>query len=271
MGGFVVNIITVFIPGLASQQMEDGFAFHLDGPASVAASIGIAIAQALIYAAAVRGLLPERGGPPAWTYVTTAVLVGIACGAAVGGLFALLVLFAAFAALTWVAYTSDGAVRPDPLGLAGRRTAIGVAVAASLGLGGAATYGFLHPFEIGDFDLQRQAEPSQRSLDVLMPWIDNTGFRPVRVLAIEPGVERGPALRLADVRRIPDMGYGTRAFRPFVADGNLGREPTLLLRFSRAGCVPGATGRVESVRVRYELAGERTMALPFDPPLTLRC
>lgn len=267
----MVNFVSVFIPGLERQQMDDGVAFSIDGPASIAASIGVGLAYALIYAAAVRGVLPERSGRPAWTYAVAAVVVGIAGAAAIGGLYGLVALFAAFAALAWVAYTSDGAVRPDPLGLRGRRVVIAVAVVVGLGLGGAAVYGFLHPFQIGDVDAQRPIEPSKRSLDVPMPWIDNAGLRSVRVLAIEPGVERGAALRLAEVRRSPDNGYGTRAFRPFVADGNLGAEPSLVLRFSRAGCVPGATGRVESVRVRYELAGERTMALPLEPPLTLRC
>lgn len=270
VGGFVVNSVSVFIPGLDRQQMDGGFAFHVDGFASIVASLGVGLAYALIYAAAVRGVLPERSGRPAWTYAMAAVVVGIAGAAAAGGWLGLLVLLAAFAALAWVAYTPDGGVRPDPLGLRGRRAAIAVTLAVACGLGGAAAYGFLHPFEIGDAGSSRAIEPSTRSLDVSL-WINNTGFRSVRVLAVEPGVERGPALRLADVRRVPDMGYGTRAFRPFMADGNLGAEPTLVLRFSRAGCVPGATGRVESVRVRYELAGERTMALPLDPPLTLRC
>lgn len=41
---------------------------------------------------------------------------------------------------------------------------------------------------------------------------------------------------------------------------------------SRAGCRPGTSGRIESVRVRYRLGGaERTQLLRLDDPLTLAC
>jgi hypothetical protein len=43
------------------------------------------------------------------------------------------------------------------------------------------------------------------------------------------------------------------------------------LRISRAGCTPGQSGRIESVRVRYRLGGERTTLLKLDPALALSC
>ncbi|HWI71260.1 MAG TPA: hypothetical protein VNT55_04855 [Baekduia sp.] len=112
-------------------------------------------------------------------------------------------------------------------------------------------------------------------MQVWGPTLRNDGGRPVRILGVEPGEEHGFALHLTNVELMPDVGYlrDARPFRSFVipAHGDSHGAGSLILDVSRAGCRRGTTGRIDSLRVRYALGGERSALLKLENPLTLTC
>jgi hypothetical protein len=93
--------------------------------------------------------------------------------------------------------------------------------------------------------------PGRADAVVRNPIIENDGGRAVRILAVEPGVERGYALHLIAMK--VDKGgvqNGTespwRSFQPFTLAPHETAD-NLNMVLSRAGCRPGASGRIESL------------------------
>ncbi len=270
-GSILARVPMAFIPGVSAAGSDATLPFLVEGPLSVAAGLGLLFFQTVVVVGLTRVALSGDESRPAWIYVFGVLLAAIAAAGAVGGWLGLLVLVPVLTSLRWIAYEADGTVRPDPLRLDRRGARVVGAVLASLGLLGGYGYGVLHPLVVqADGSLQDPIEATTRPLEVALPQVNNDGGPTARVVAIEPGVERGAALRLADVRVYPNEGWRTLPFMPYELSRD-GMPTSVVLRFSRAGCTPGATGYVESVRMRYELAGKRTLTVPFDPPLSLRC
>jgi hypothetical protein len=212
--------------------------------------------------------------PPAWTptALTLAAAGLLAAGTgittpAAGALAAL--------ALRYTAYRADGSIRPDPLRPPSRASAVALGLALPVfALSIATAYAISHPLKARWWSSGMPLKASRDDAEVLNPIIENTGGRPVRILAIEPGEEHGYALHLSGVRVqkrtwVPPAPR-TLPFRPFTLAPHAERDD-LVLRISRAGCRPGQSGRVDSVRVRYALGGERSTLLKLSEPLTLSC
>jgi hypothetical protein len=225
---------------------------------------------------AVRGVFRVGGGPvPAssWTALTLAPAIALALtplattvAAGIG----------AAIALNYTAFAADGTARPEPLDRLSTRARhalrVGIPV---LTIGIATAYAVYHPLTIWSGGGELPAKPGRTTATLSLATIQNDGGRPVRILAVEPGVERGYALHLTGVafERTDTILPGesdTRPFHPFTLRAHH-EAPRLSLSISRAGCRPGRSGRIESVRVRYLLGGERTMLLKLDPALALSC
>lgn len=178
-------------------------------------------------------------------------------------------------ALRYTAYEADGGVRPEPLDAlpSTARHALRVAIPV-VAIGTATAYCVYHPLTLSG-SLGEVLKPARTTIDVRAMRLTNDGGRSLRILAIEPGIERGYALHLSGVALdredviMPGEAW-TRPFHPFTLRPHQ-ESPGLSLRLSRAGCRPGAAGRIESVRVRYLLGGERTMLLKLDEPIVLSC
>jgi hypothetical protein len=214
--------------------------------------------------------------PPAWTWtaatlaVAAVVTATTAASAIAGGIAAALVL-------RWTAYRADGSFRPEPLALPSRRWTLAVGLAVPVAAIGAATaYAIAHPVHAGWGGEPTAIAATRAPLRVDGPTLVNDGGRPVRILGVEPGVERGFALHLSDVL-VEDQGVTpigrlprTSPLGSFMLAPHAERSD-LLMVVSRAGCRPGTSGRIESVRVRYELGGVRSVLLALQRPLTLTC
>jgi hypothetical protein len=211
---------------------------------------------------------------PAWTW-TALTLAPAAVVAAGTEVTTSVVGVLAAVALRFTAYRADGSVRPEPLRPPSRIWALAAWMGLPvLAIGIATAYAMYHPLEVR-FGGGGPLKPGRTAISLHGPTIVNHGGRPVRILAIEPGVERGYALHVTGVelRRMDVIRPGkpwTRPFRPFTIAPH-GEHSTLALIISRAGCRPGASGRIDSVRVRYVLGGERTALLKLGEPLTLAC
>lgn len=212
--------------------------------------------------------------PPAWTptALTLAAAGLLAAGTGVttpaaGALAAL--------ALRYTAYRADGSIRPDPLRPPTRASATALGLALPVfAISIATTYAISHPLTARWRSSGAPLKVARTDAEVLNPVIENTGGRPVRILAIEPGEEQGYALHLSGVRfqsrTWRPSEPATRPFRPFTLAPHAERDD-LMLRISRTGCRPGLSGRIDSVRVRYALGGERSTLLKLSEPLTLNC
>jgi hypothetical protein len=223
----------------------------------------------------IRGVFRLGGGPvPAstWTALTFApalllAVTPLATGTAAG-------LAAAFT-LRYTAFTADGEARREPLDALApiARHVLRVAIPV-VTIGVATAYSIYHPLRqwSGGGD---PIKPGRTPITVSFTTFTNEGGRTVEILGVEPGVERGYALHLTGVA-LNRMGVTlpgestTRPFHPFTLKAHAD-SPSMSLVLSRAGCRPGATGAIESVRVRYRLGGERTALLRFDEPLRLAC
>jgi hypothetical protein len=225
---------------------------------------------------------------PAWTWtavtlVPAAVLAAASPAVTSAGAWAI-----AGVALRYVAWRSDGrarlelrfarrtdgAARPESWLTArvARRWAV---VVPALLLAGLSGYAVFHPLSVDE--TERAVIHAGRSPVLVQgPPIRNESGRAVRVLSIEPGRERGYALHLIGVRKTMDgmspdgVHPPTREVTSFVIRGN-DATMGLLLQLSRAGCRPGTSGRIETVRVRYLRGGEHVMELPLHPAPTLVC
>jgi hypothetical protein len=271
--GALLALLALAAPGLLgvatlsfSAHGPDWFAPQTPGAVLAdVAVIGVFVWTSTLCA---RGILgwAQIATPPAWT--PTALTFGGA-GLLVAGFglsFAAGCALAAIA-LRWTAYRIDGSVRPEPLaGLSRpwRRAArFGLPV---LALGVATAYAIYHPLtgRWWDDGLAPALRPSRADLHQLNPILENRGGRPIRVVAIEPGEEHGYALHLAGV------AFRDAPFRSFTLGPHATRND-LEMTISRAGCRPGTSGRIDSVRVRYDLGGARSTLLKLSTPLTLAC
>jgi hypothetical protein len=212
---------------------------------------------------------------PAWTW-TALTLTPAAVAVVAGGVKIQGTAVVAALVLRLVAYRADGSVRPDPLTprLSRRaRIALGLAIPVAA-IGVATPYATHHPLRALGNSNPGPIVATTKPLVVDGPTLSNEGGRPVRILAIEPGEERGFALHVTNVgiyKRMWQMGEKpTVPFHPFTLAPHATRAG-LQLTISRAGCRPGATGRIDSVRVRYDVGGPRSTLLKLEQPLTLRC
>ncbi|MBJ7330524.1 MAG: hypothetical protein JHC95_11550 [Solirubrobacteraceae bacterium] len=273
---FVTRLVAFPVPGLLESDGSDrgNGSFTPDGTASALANGAWGVVQVAAVVGLLWLLLPKRPARVCWIRVALTIGLGYGTVLLVAELDPLLALITAIAivpTLRWAVYTEVGGVRA-PLAPRHRRL-LAVLSGALVGacLAGTVAYGLLHPIEVAGIETRQSTTVAKTPLEVTMPWMYNKGITELRVLAIEPGEQQGKALRLASVRIMPDFGWHTRPFTPFELRAGNDDSPAILLRFSRAGCTPGASSRVESVRIRYDLYGERTMAIPLDPPLLLHC
>lgn len=220
------------------------------------------------------GAWTDPDDPPALTWIAltlvpAAALAVIAPSVSLTGGWAI-----AAVAVRYVAWDREGRARPEPL--LSRRAARHVAVLApALLLAALSGYALVHPLRTGDTGEAARIQPGTSPVLVPGPNIYNYSSRPVRVLSIEPGRERGYALHLIGVRTFADGvavdGHPpTRDVTSFTIGAN-DAGPPLRLQLSRAGCRPGTSGRIETVRVRYVRGGQHVMELPVKPALTLNC
>jgi hypothetical protein len=256
----------------AARGVPDWFPMETTG--GVIANVAALLALLWGVTWTIRGVFRLGGGPvPAstWTALTFApatlfALTPLATGTAAG-------LAAAFA-LRYTAFTADGQARREPLDALSpiARHVLRVAIPV-VTIGVATAYAMYHPLQFSS-GAGEVLKPGRTPIAVSLAMVTNEGGRTVEILGVEPGVERGYALRLTGVALDRDMTLpgesGTRPFHAFTL-GPHADSPRMSLVLSRAGCRPGTTGRIESVRVRYRLGGERAALLRLDEPLTLAC
>jgi hypothetical protein len=278
--------VAIAIPQSGSSQLKAPFA-PAGGVGAVAANLAAFTVALWGVVFAVRRFVGwSTDVRPAVTWTAAPLAVGMGTAAlswhvATGGG----IVFAGLT-LRYFAYDHVGRPRPEPLeALFGawsrrRRWALGALVPAVL-VAVATGYAMYHPLQGGWWsggegtDFSDPVRVTRAPLVVRGPSLHNQGGRAVKVLAIEPGRERGYALHLVGIVMdkpgvtLPGQPY-TKPFAPFTL-GAHGDRDDLSLRISRAGCRPGASGRIDSVRVRYLLGGEHAMELPLETPLTLSC
>lgn len=276
LGSFAIgapHVLGVAAPPLSGSRI----AMYPDG------TIGAALASAcvlLVYLWAwtltVRGLFRLGSSPadrPAWTWTALTLAPALAL-ALLPGLSITAPGIAAALALRHTAFGRDGTPRPEPFAVTRRtRAALGLALPI-LALGGVTAYAMYHPLanaHASGYGLK----PGRADFVAFGPVFHNDGGRAVRILAVEPGVERGYALHLIGMKvnkRITDgVEPPWKPFAPFTLAPHHATDD-LSMVLSRAGCRPGTSGRIESVRVRYRLGGaERTQLLQLDDPITLAC
>jgi len=262
--------------GVASADAvgEHTVPFALGTSGAALADVAVAIAMLWAVTLTVRYWLSTFvGGSPSWTWTGLTLLV-----AGLAAVFTMLTAGGAAAlaavAVRWTVYRADGTTRPEPLafGLSRQRALAAGILVPVLAIGIATAYAVYHPLS----DSSDGAPPVHRGKTpayVVGPSIYNGGGRPIEVLGIEPGVEHGYALHLEDVGLLPDVGDVSRRepFAPFVLQPKDATYSSIVLRLSRYGCRPGATGRIESLRVRYRLGGVRSALVRLKHPLTLSC
>lgn len=210
---------------------------------------------------------------PAWTWIAvaivpTAALVVLSPATTVNGGLAI-----AGVAIRYAAWDAEGRPRREPF-LTPRSARWVVPLVPAVLLAGIAGYALLHPLTTNATDMRMIARGTSPVL-VNAPTIHNRSGRRIRILSIEPGRERGYALHLIGVRAYtlgarPSGAASTHPVSSFVLAAH-GESPWLLLQLSRAGCRPGTSGRIETIRVRYRLGGDRVMELPVKPAATLSC
>jgi hypothetical protein len=278
VAGRILALLALAAPSIVGQAdvvAVDSLPFLAQSPAAVLADGAVLLVGLWACTLVVRALLGSAFDAwPAWTWTGLTLAAGLALAlvgpVTVGGGAALAGL-----ALRWTAYREDGTARPEPWTFSRRwAPAVGLAVPV-VALGGATAYGMYHPLALSAADTGVPIRASREPLDV-MATLHNEGGRPLRVLAIEPGDERGFALHLVGAQRqfpgvteAGDLGERPLAL-PFTIAPHQSRGD-LVLRVSRAGCHPGASGRINSIRIRYALGGERSTLLPLGTPLTLTC
>jgi hypothetical protein len=265
--------------GVASADTlsEHTVPFALDSRGAALADVAVAVAMLWAVTLTVRYWLStfvSRNGTPSWTW--TGLTLGLAGLAAVftmltaGGAAAL-----AAVAVRWTVYGADGTARPEPLtfGLSRQRALVAGILLPVLAIGCATAYAVYHPLSDNSDGPAKQIAAGTTPIYVIGPPIYNGGGRAVQILGIEPGVEHGFALHLEDVGLLPQVGDidSRRPFTPFVLQPKDATYSSLVLRLSRHGCRPGASGRIDSLRVRYDLGGVRTALVRLEQPLSISC
>jgi hypothetical protein len=266
--------------GVASADTlsEHTVPFALESRGAALADVAVAVAMLWAVTLTVRYWLSTfvgRGTAPSWTWTgLTLGLAGLAAAFTMltaGGAAAL-----AAVAMRWTVYRADGTARPEPFafGLSRQRAlAVGVLVPV-LAIGFATGYAVYHPLRdnSGDGPAKRIASGTT-PVYVIAPQIYNGGGRPMQILGIEPGVEHGYALHLEDVGLLPNVGdiRDRVPFTPFTLQPKDATYSSVVLRLSRHGCRPGATGRIDSLRVRYDLGGVRTALVRLKQPYEISC
>jgi hypothetical protein len=279
LGGFLATVALAapsFL-GVASADTlsETALPFALETRYAVVADLAVGVVALWAVTVSVRYWLQTFvADTPAWTW-TAATLFGAGALASLTFVSAAGATALAAGAMRWTAYRADGTPRAEPFTLRPSR-AWGVAITGLvpvLAIGAATGYAIYHPFagEAGGPVLKLAAGTTP--VYVVGPPITNRGGIPVKVLGIEPGVEHGYALHLTNVELLPTLGdLGRRApFRPFTLGSDDATLSSLALEISRSGCRPGSSGRIESLRVRYELGGVRTMLVRLGHPIELIC
>jgi hypothetical protein len=263
--------------GVASADTlsEHTVPFALDSRGAALADVAVAVAMLWAVTLTVRYWLSTFvGGSPAWTWTALTLLVA--------GLLAVFTILtaggaAALAAIAvrWTVYRADGTTRPEPLAFGlGRQRALAVSILVPvLAIGIATGYAVYHPLSDNSDGAPKRLAAGTDPLYVVGPPIYNGGGRAVQILGIEPGVEHGFALHLEDVGLLPDVGdlSHRRPFAPFTLQPKDATYTSIVLKLSRYGCRPGATGRIDSLRVRYDLGGVRSTLVRLKQPLTLSC
>lgn len=284
VGGQLLGAFALLGPSVVgvavTQPWLDAPPFYPDGAGAVmadAAALAVLVWGAVSLA---RPLLAwATGERPAWTWTALPLGGGLALGAVSAGVSLAGGLAVAGVAVRYTAYASDGRARPEPVTVS-PRWRIALVSLPALAIAATTAYAMYHPLQgrwWSGGEGTSATEPvrvTRAALRVRNPIIDNTGGRPVRVLAIEPGQERGFALHLVGMETVKPGGArgpdGPRLV-PFVLGPHETRDD-LTMVISRAGCRPGATGRIDSVRVRYVLGGgQHTTQLRLEHPLTLNC
>ncbi|HWH94784.1 MAG TPA: hypothetical protein VNT03_13070 [Baekduia sp.] len=279
LGGFLATI-ALSAPGYlgvadADTLSETALPFALDTRWAVVADIGVVVTVLWAVTVSVRYWLRTfAGGAPAWTWIgltlftagATASLTFVTAGVATA---------LAAAAMRWTVYGADGTPRPEPLAFAPTRAgavAIGVAIPV-VAIGAATAYAVYHPLVDNSDGPVRRLAAGTTPVHILGPPISNDGGVAIRLLAIEPGVERGYALHLTNVELLTTVGDMSHRvpFVPLTLQPNDATYSNIALEISRSGCRPGSSGRIESVRVRYDLGGERTALVRLGQPIELTC
>ncbi|MCW2996142.1 MAG: hypothetical protein JWQ18_3637 [Conexibacter sp.] len=263
--------------GVASADAvgEHTVPFALDSSGAALADVAVALAMLWAVTLTVRYWLSTFvGGTPSWTWTGLTLLI-----AGLAAVFTMLTAGGAAAlaavAVRWTVYRADGTTRPEPFafGLSRQRALAAGILVPVLAIGFATAYAVYHPLSDNSDGAPRVLRPGKSALYVVGPPIYNGGGRAVEVLGIEPGVEHGYALHLEDVGLLPDVGDVNHRtpFAPFVLQPKDATYSSIVLRLSRYGCRPGATGRIDSLRVRYRLGGVRTALVRLKQPLTISC
>jgi hypothetical protein len=266
--------------GVASADAlsEHTVPFALDSRGAALADVAVAVAMLWAVTLTVRYWLSTfvgRGTTPSWTWTAlTLLLAGLAAVFTIltaGGAAAL-----AAVAVRWTVYRADGSARPEPFafGLSRERALVAGILVPVLAIGFATGYAVYHPLlDNSDGGPARRIAPGRTPVYVLAPQIYNGGGRAVQVLGIEPGVEHGYALHLEGVGLLPNVGEirDRVPFAPFTLQPNDTTYSSVVLRLSRHACRPGASGRIDSLRVRYDLGGVRTALVRLKQPFTISC
>lgn len=270
MAPHALGVATADLSGQAVAPYPDGTL------AAALANLCMLLVYLWAWTLIVRGLFRVGSGRedrPAWAWTALTLAPAVAVAQLPGVTIIVPGLVAALA-LRHTAFGRDGTPRPEPFApTRPARGAVGLLLPV-IALGGATAYAMYHPLRDGHVGGE-DPKPGHADAVVYGPHITNDGGRAVRILAIEPGVERGYALHLIDMKVNKAVTDGVespwRAFQPFTLGPHQSAED-LTMVLSRAGCRHGTSGRIESVRVRYRLGGaERTQLLALDDPITLVC
>jgi hypothetical protein len=265
----VVGVVGVASPPLWDRDVP----YVATGFGPIAADVAGVLYVAVFAVAVTRWFLREWvQEPPAWTWtvatlIPAAGLAALAPSIDTSGGWAI-----AGVALRYVAWDSEGHARRDPFAMT-RRMRLALVLTPALLLAVVTGYAMFHPLRLSTGGSHVIA--SGTSTLAIDASIDNDGGRPVRILAVEPGRERGYALHLTGVRSLyegarPIGAPDSHPFTPVVIAPH-GTASLLVLQVSRAGCRRGSSGRIETIRVRYALGGVHVMELPLDPVPALTC
>lgn len=250
--------------------------FVADTRGAVVADVAYVSVYGLVLLPVLRGALAwTTDRMPATTWLVLSLVAGASLALTLGSVSAAGGVLVTGLLVRVLAYGPDGSPRPEPFAMEAR-TAIALSLAVTLAaLGVLVGYAVMHPLRSPSIQGRAPITRGHGPVTVPGPPLQNTGHRALRVLAVEPGHERGYALHLvgAAVQR-PTWNVGEPSTTPLRAVTLApGRElENLSLVLSRAGCRSGRTGRIDSVRVVYDVGGRRTTdTIPLHDAPTLTC
>jgi hypothetical protein len=271
------GILLVSLTGLATTGIWLGTVPYLPtgvGPVLADAVVVLYFTSfAVLLVRRILGAWISPDDPPAWTWIAATLVPAGALAAtspavAITGGWAIVAI-----AVRYAAWDREGRARREPV-LAPRAARRTVVLVPAILLAALSGYALLHPLTI-DQTSPAKIAPGTTPVLVNGAPIRNDSGRPVRILSIEPGRERGYALHLTGIQAYNDgmqsagepLSHAVTSFVIKPHDSATG----LLLQLSRAGCRPGTSGRIETIRVRYARGGVHVMELPLDPAPTLTC